>query len=117
CGPAQRASSASSDSGHAMELNRNQYFMGGLVVLLLGIQLRIVDGFVLNERATQILSQRLQQIRGQQVASTSESATLLAAAPPGPQHTLYPPKWLGWSLVSIGSVLVLYSLALKRPGG
>ena len=80
-------------------------------------QLRVVDGFVLNERATQILSQRLQQIRGQQVASTSESATLLATAPPGHKHILYPPKWLGWSLVSIGSVLVLYSLALKRPGG
>ena len=56
-------------------------------------------------------------MRGQQVASTSESATLLATAPPGHQHTLHPPKWLGWSLVSIGSVLVLYSLALKRPGG
>ena len=45
------------------------------------------------------------------------TATLLATAPPGHKHTLHPPKWLGWSLVSIGSVLVLYSLALKRPGG
>ncbi len=100
-----------------MELNRNQYFLGGLVILFLGIQLRVVEGFVLNERATQIVSQRLQQMRGQQVASSSESATLLATAPFGNMHTLYPPKWLGWSLVSIGSVLVLYSLALKRPGG
>jgi hypothetical protein len=100
-----------------MELNRNQYFLGGLVILLLGIQFRVVEGFVLNERATQIVAQRLAQMRGQQVASTSESATLLATAPPGHKHTLYPPKWLGWSLVSIGSVLVLYSLALKRPGG
>jgi len=101
----------------AMELNRNQYFLAGLVILLLGIQLRVVEGFVLNERATQVLSQRLQQMRGQQVASTSESATLLATAPPGHMHTIYPPRCLGWSLVSIGSVLVLYSLALKRPGG
>src|SRR3954462_14439646 len=100
------------------QLNRNQYFLAGLVILMLGLQLRVVEGFVLNERATQVRHQRLQQIKGQQVASTSESATLLASAPPaGHQHTLYPPRWLGWSLVSVGSVLVLYSLALKRPGG
>ena len=104
-------------SARAMELNRNQYFLGGLVILMLGIQLRVVEGFVLNERATQVLAQRIQQMRGQPVASPSESATVLASSPLGLQHTIYPPKWLGWSLVSVGSVLVLYSLALKRPGG
>jgi hypothetical protein len=100
-----------------MEFNRNQYFLAGLVVFLLGIQLRLVDGFVLNERATQLLAQRMQQINGPQIVSASESATLLAAAPPGSTHSIYPPKWLGWSLVSVGSVLILYSLALKKPGG
>jgi|SRR5436190_16912405 len=100
-----------------MEFNRNQYFLAGLVVFLLGIQLRVVDGFVLNERATQLLAQRMQQLKGQQIASASESATLLAAAPPGHTHRLHPPNWFGWSLVSVGSVLILYSLALKKPGG
>jgi hypothetical protein len=101
----------------AMEFNRNQYFMAGLVIFLLGIQLRLVDGFVLNERTTQVLAQRMQRMRGQQVASSSEATTLLASLPPGHKHRLSPPKWLGWSLVSVGSVLILYSLALKRPGG
>jgi len=101
----------------AMEFNRNQYFLAGLVVFLLGIQLRLVDGFVLNERATQLLAQRMQQMRGQHVASSSEATTLLASLPPGHQHTVHPPRWLGWSLVSVGSVLILYSLVLKRPGG
>ena len=101
----------------AMEFNRNQYFLAGLVVFLLGIQLRLVDGFVLNERATQLLAQRMQQMNGQPIASASESATLLASVPPGSTHSIYPPKWLGWSLVSVGSVLILYSLALKKPGG
>jgi hypothetical protein len=100
-----------------MELNRNQYLMAGLVIFLLGIQLRLVDGFVLNERATQFLAQRLQQIKGQQVASASEAATLLAAQAPVARHRVHPPNWLGWSLVSVGSVLILYSLALKKPGG
>jgi hypothetical protein len=100
-----------------MEFNRNQYFLAGMVVFLLGIQLRLVDAFVLNERATQFLAQRMQQIKGQQVASAGEMQTLLAAQGTGANHRVIPPRWLGWSLVSIGSVLILYSLALKKPGG
>jgi hypothetical protein len=100
-----------------MEFNRNQYLMAGLVVLMLGIQLRLVEGFVLNERATSFLHQRVQAMRGQPMASASESATLLASPLPGTRHTVYPPNWLGWSFVSVGSVLILYSLALKKPGG
>jgi hypothetical protein len=101
-----------------MDLNRNQYFLAGLVIFFLGIQLRMVDRFVLNERATHFLHQRMQQIKGQQVASASESATLLASSSINqPKHVIHPPNWLGWSLVSVGSVLILYSLALKKPGG
>jgi hypothetical protein len=29
--------------GSSMEINRNQYFMAGVIVLLLGIQLRVVE--------------------------------------------------------------------------
>jgi hypothetical protein len=100
-----------------MELNRNQYFLAGLVILLLGMQLRMVDTFVLNERATQFLAQRLQQVQSQPLASASDLPTLVAAQAPVAKHRLRPPRWLGWSLVSMGSVLVLYSLALKKPGG
>ena len=71
---------------------------------------------MLNERATQFLAQRMQQFNGSQVASASESATLFASTPAAKRH-VQPPNWLGWSLVSVGSVLILYSLALKKPGG
>jgi len=100
-----------------MEFNRNQILMAGLVVLLLGIQMRMVEAFVLNEHATQFLARRMQQMKGHQVASASELPTLLAAQAPLGNHRLAPPPWLGFSLVSIGSVLILYSLALKKPGG
>src|SRR4029078_3593422 len=82
-----------------MEFNRNQYFLAGLVIFLLGIQLRLVHGFVLNERATQLLHQRMQQIRGTAVASAGESTTLMASLPPGHTHRISPPKWLRWSLL------------------
>ena len=99
-----------------MELNRNQYLMAGLVVLMLGIQMRLVETFVLNEHATQFLAQRIQQIKGQQIASASDVRHFIASQGPIAQKPLSPPDWLGFSLVSVGSVLVLYSLALKKPG-
>lgn len=100
-----------------MEFNRNQYFMAGLVIFLLGLQLRMVDTFVLNERATQVLAQRMQQLKSQQMASAGDLNTILATStPPGAKHHLRPPKWIGFSLLSVGGVLTLYSLALKKPG-
>jgi hypothetical protein len=100
-----------------MDLNRNQIFMAGLVVLLLGVQMRMVEVFVLNERSTQFIAQRIQALKGNEVASTSDLPTLFASQGPVARHRLEPPKWLGWVLVSVGSVLVLHSLAMKKPGG
>lgn len=100
-----------------MDFNRNQFFMAGLIIFLLGIQLRMVDAFVLNERSTQFLAQRMQQVKGNQVASASDMPTLFAAQAPIAKHHLKPPAWLGWAMISVGSVLILHSLALKKPGG
>lgn len=100
-----------------MEFNRNQYFLAGLVIFLLGLQLRMVDTIVLNERTTQFLAERMQKFKqSSQIASTNDAATLFASQGPIGRHRLQPPKWLGWSLVSVGSVLILHSLALKKPG-
>ena len=33
------------------------------------------------------------------------------------EHRLHPPEWIGWAFISVGSVLILYSLVLKKPGG
>ena len=100
-----------------MEFNRNQYFMAGMLLLLLGIQFRTVETFVLNEKTTQILAQRMQAWKQPQVASASDFGTSLAASAPIANHRLQPPKWIGWALISAGSVLVLHSLSLKKPGG
>ncbi|WP_425614740.1 hypothetical protein NA78x_004615 [Anatilimnocola sp. NA78] len=101
-----------------MEFNRNQYFMAGLLIFLLGVQFRTVETFVLNERSTQFLAQRVQAWRQPQMASAGNNLpTMIAASGPVANHRLNPPKWLGWALVSVGSVLILHSLSLKKPGG
>jgi hypothetical protein len=100
-----------------MELNRNQYFLFGLVLLLVGIQLRMVDSYVLNEQATKFLAEKF-GTRAQDAAAQTALPTLdLATGGAGsvPMRTVRPPIWLGWAFMSVGAVLVLHSLAMKRP--
>ena len=95
-----------------MELNRNQYFFLGIVVLLMGVQVRNVSAYVLTEDATQFLAER--------TGASSSEATLVSLSSDygaGTKKVLHPPEWLGWCLMSVGAVLILHSLAMKRPEG
>jgi hypothetical protein len=97
-----------------MELNRNHYLGIGLVLLLLGLQFRYVDSFQLTESATDFLAKR---VKKETVTGPSPLVALFGQPQPvAGNKTVRPPKWLGWSLVSIGAVLVLQSLAMKKPG-
>jgi hypothetical protein len=93
-----------------LEINRNQYFMMGLVILLLGLQIRTVETFVLNEKTSRFIAERMSHIDG-------EENRYLASVGPTPRRTLKPPQWLGYALMSVGAVLILHSLAMKKPGG
>lgn len=97
-----------------MEINRNQYFMMGLLLLFLGIQLRLVDSYVLTDKATSFLAEHFQKSND---AVTDGASRLMRAAGPPIRKIIHPPEWLGWCLMSIGSVLILHSLAMPRPAG
>ncbi len=90
-----------------MEFTRNHYFLAGVVVLLVGIQLRMGDSFVLNESSTRFITSQ---------SSGGVTGKPIFASIAAPRKVLRPPEWLGWSLMSIGSVLILHSLAMKGPG-
>jgi hypothetical protein len=96
-----------------MELNRNQYFLIGIVVVLLGIQLRMVDSYVLNAPTTKFVVEKFGAPEKQ--AATASFETLGGGAP-APLRTVAPPVWTGWAAISIGAVLILHSLAMPRPG-
>ena len=94
-----------------VELNRNQYFFLGIVILLLGVQVRNVSAYVLTEDATRFLAER---------TGTSSKTTFVSFSNElgaGRKRVLHPPEWLGWCLMSIGAVFILHSLAMKRPEG
>jgi hypothetical protein len=96
-----------------MDISRNQYFFAGLVILLLGLEFHMVDTFVLNAKFTQFLAERTSHPMAS-VSATSQ--TLLQSDSPPVQKNWSPPEWLGWSLLSIGSVLILNSWGMKKPG-
>ncbi|MEX0978318.1 MAG: hypothetical protein WDZ48_05685 [Pirellulales bacterium] len=96
-----------------MEINRNQYFLMGLLILLLGVQVQKVESYVLNEKASHFLAERMKLMSGDGTTDTA----LMPAAGPTPLRTVRPPIWLGYAVISIGAVLILHSLAMKRPGG
>jgi len=96
-----------------MDISRNQYFFAGLVLLLIGLEFNMVDTFVLNAKFTQFLAERSSHPMAS-VNATSQA--LLQSDSPPVQKSWPPPEWLGWSLLSIGSVLILHSWAMKKPG-
>ena len=96
-----------------MDINRNHLFLIGLILLFLGIEFRMIDSLVLNQRATRLLAEQANH----PVATAGNSINLLTGAEaPLPSITIRPPDWLGWFFLSFGSVLVLQSLTMAKPG-
>lgn len=101
-----------------MELNRNQYFLIGLVCLFIGMQLRTVESYVLNVPASQFVSEKVRLVSrhgSPEVIAALQEAPKAADIPVAARRTVKPPVWLGWAFISVGVVMVLHSLAMKRP--
>jgi hypothetical protein len=94
-----------------MDLNRHQFLFIGLMVLMIGLQVRYVSAYVLNPEATRFLAEHTGQSNG----ATSSLFSATAGTGMGPRKVLQPPEWLSWCLMSVGAVLVLHSLAMPRP--
>ena len=99
----------------AMELNRNHYFMIGIVFLLLGMQLRTIESYVLNEPASRFVTEKMKAV-SRRPTSPGKQLVAMADEVAVSQKTFQPPKWLGWAFISVGMVFVLHRLAMKRPG-
>ena len=93
-----------------VQINRNQYFLIGVLLVIFGAQLRWVEVFVLNEPTTRFLAERAGKVN-------STTATLMAiSSTPQTHREIRPPRWIGWCLTSVGAVLILHSVALKASG-
>jgi hypothetical protein len=93
----------------SMELNRNQFFMVGIFLVLMGVQFRLVESITLNDKTTRFLADHMAS------AATSSAASIFPSSSV-PRKTIQPPQWVGWALISVGAVCILHSLAMKKPG-
>ncbi len=101
-----------------MQLTRDHFFFLGVLLILLGVEFRMVESFVLNEKASQFVLKRFGNKLQQSAAAARQDLPLPILREKRPvRYTWTPPEWLGWSLISIGSVLVLHSLAMPKPSG
>lgn len=98
-----------------MDLNRNQFMLIGLVLLLLGVQLRLIDTFVLNEKSTRFLAQQKAKVEEPKTWTFPASLAAKAPIPVLTRKKIQPPRWLALTLISVGAVLVLHSLAMRKP--
>jgi hypothetical protein len=95
-----------------MDFNRNQLFLVGLLLLLFGLQFRLVETFTLNQPTTRFLANRFQEPSDAPLQSMFVNSNVTI-----PGKVVKPPLWVGYSLISIGSVLVLHSIMLPKPAG
>jgi hypothetical protein len=91
-----------------MDLNRHQFFFIGLFVLLIGLQFRYVQAYVLNPQTTKFLAEHTGKI-------TPAASAMFDATGTAPRKVVQPPEWLSWCLLSVGAVLALHSLAMPKP--
>lgn len=94
-----------------MEFDRNRYFMIGVLLILLGIQFRMVESFVLNESSTRTLARIA---KNSQVATQDFATNIYMNVHPSPRKLVKPPSWLGWALLSGGAVVCLHAMVLPK---
>jgi len=95
-----------------MQMTRNRYFLIGVLLILFGIQFRMVDSFVLNEPTTRALARMSKQSN---VASTDSFNSFLMQVHPKPTKRVHPPRWLGLAMIAVGTVVSLHAIAIPKP--
>lgn len=99
-----------------MEFTRNRYFMTGVLLILLGVQFRLVQSFVLTESATRSL---IRFSKSAPVAANDSLSlnSLFVQAVPKPRKRVEPPRWLGLAMIAVGAVFSLHAMAMPRQHG
>jgi hypothetical protein len=96
-----------------MDLKRHHFLLIGLLALAIGTEFRLVENFTLNEPTAKFLAQKLERVR----PGSPQELIVATTGTPEPYRVIVPPKWIGWSMISIGAVLTFQSLSMRKEGG
>ena len=97
-----------------MSLYRNRYFFAGLLLVLLGLQFRRVESFVLNEQTTRMMAR---MTNTPMVDNSTAFGALFEPVAPAPKKRVTPPRWVGLSMIAIGAVISLHAVVIPRHNG
>ena len=94
-----------------MSMYRNRYFLAGVLLILVGIQFRMVDSFVLNDSATRVLAK---VTKSGAVADNSSISSFMIAASPSQMKRVELPRWLGLAMIAVGSMVACHAIAIPK---
>ncbi|MEL7338690.1 MAG: hypothetical protein AAFN70_21065, partial [Planctomycetota bacterium] len=94
-------------------MNKYRYFLIGVLLILLGVQFRLVQSFTLNESSTRTLA-RLTDSEPQ--ASSDPIGAAVYQNIMEPKQRFEPPRWLGLAMIAAGIVASFHSFALPKQG-
>lgn len=77
------------------------FFATGLFVTLCGVSFLFVDKLILNAK--------------EDAEPNSGISAMFSSVTPDQQRVIDPPDWAAFSLMSVGAVTMLYSIALPQP--
>ncbi len=93
--------------------DRNKCLLLGLLLVLMGIEARMIAGFTLTQEATETLAAYYAP-KQMQTAQTLQSIAP-GAAPRVTKKRVQLPRWLGLACLATGSVLILHSFVMPKP--
>jgi hypothetical protein len=83
--------------------------VAGLLLVLVGVQLRVVESYVLSAEATAALA----GWTGPAANSPGGMFEQIVVETTSPRRVVTPPRWLGWASLSAGVVLAAFALLGK----
>lgn len=95
------------------KFDRNKCFLIGALLVLFGLQFRLVQRVTLTQHASDIVAKATAPDPAEASAATR---MYLAVGPQQPKKTVEPPRWLGLALMSIGAVFVMNAYVMPKPG-
>jgi hypothetical protein len=94
-----------------MEFKKNNLFIWGTLLLFFGLQFHYFDSFVLTEKASSFYYDRFEKQTAPEKPRGIFSRETIA---PLQRKTIQPPDWLGRCLISVGGVLVVQALLIRK---
>jgi hypothetical protein len=94
-----------------MSLYRNRYFLSGILLILLGLQFRRVESFMLNEPSTRLVAK---VTKTPLVDNSTTLGAFLQPMTPAPRKKITPPRWMGLSMIAVGCVIAFHSFSIPR---